>query len=308
MAGKVNIGLLVPSVYIDGLPPPDRLASFFQAADRLGFHSLWVTERLLHRLPVIQPLTTLSMAAAVTSNIGLGTAVVLASLRHPIHLANEAANLDYLSGGRLSLGISLGGRPEEFEALGIPIRRRKGRLEETIELLRKLWSESQVSYQGRHFKVENASITSRPVRSEGIPIFLAGGSEPALRRAATQSDGWVHGSQGTPEEMAQRCQAIRTYAAEAGRDAESLELGKLIYIAIDDNKDRAKARLEPWLHAYYGPQYDVNRFCAMGTPQECAAYVTSYIDAGVTMPVLGLSGPDVAELERLHGEVLPLLG
>ena len=308
MPDDLNVGILVPGAFVGPMPRPDEFTAFFRAADDLGFHSLWATERLLHSVRVVQPFTTLAAAAAVTSRIRLGTAVVLSPLRHPILLAAEVANLDYLSDGRVSLGLSLGGRPNEFDALGIPIQRRLGRYEESLSLLPRLWSEDEVSHQGRHFQLDKVSLASRPVQAGGIPLLLAGTSDAALRRAGTQSDGWINGSAGSTEEMRQRCEAIQDYAAEAGRPWDNRPLGKIIYMAIDESRERAKERLAPPLTGYYGPQYDVDALCAMGTPQECAAYIKAYTDVGVNLLLLGFPWPDVAQLERLHREVLPLLG
>ena len=307
MANGLKVGVLIPNGYPDNRPNPEELLAFFKAADRFGFHSLWATERPLHRVGIVQPFTMLAAAAAVTSRINLGTAVVLASLRHPIHLANESADVDYLSGGRLLLGIALGGRPPEFEALGIPINRRMGRLEESITLLRRLWSEPEVSFEGRHFKLENVSLGTRPARDGKIPIYLAGASEPALRRAGALGDGWVAGGAGTPEEMGQRCQAIKSYAVQAGRDPGSMDMGKIIYTCIDDDKAAARERMAWPLTQYYGPQFDIDGQCAFGPPAECAEYIRPYVEAGVNMPLVGLPWPDVNQLQRLHEEVVPLL-
>ena len=303
-----NVGLLVPSAFVDGLPRPDEFTAFFRAADEMGFHSLWATERVLHSVRVVQPFTTLATAAAVTSRIRLGTAVVLASLRHPVSLANDVASVDYLSGGRMSFGLSLGGRPDEFDAMGIPIGVRMGRYEETLNLLPRLWNEDSVTHHGRHFQLENVSLAMRPVQAGGIPLLLAGASDAAMRRAAVQSDGWVNGGAGTPEELRQRCEAIVSYAARAGRDWNDRPLGKIIYTSIDETRERSRERLFPTLTGYYGPQYDVDNVCAMGTPQECAAYINTYIEAGVNLILIGLPWPDTTQLERLQRDVLPLLG
>ena len=303
-----NVGLLIPGPSVGDMPRPDEYTAFFRAADEMGFHSLWATERVLHRVRVVQPFTMLAAAAAVTSRILLGTAVVLAPLRHPISLANDVASVDYLSGGRMNLGLSLGGRPEEFEAVGVPIGRRMGRYEETLSLLPRLWSEDSVTHKGRHFQLENVSLAMRPVQAGGVPLLMAGSSDAALRRAGVQSDGWINGGAGSPEELRQRCEAIVGYAAEAGRDWDNRPLGKIIYMSIDDSRERSRERLFATITGYYGPQYDVDSLCAMGTPGECAAYINTYVESGVNLVLLGFPRPDVGQLERLQREVLPLLG
>ena len=303
-----NIGLLIPGPSVNEVPRPDEYTAFFRAADDMGFHSLWATERVLHRIRVTQPFTMLAAAAVVTSRIQLGTAVVLAPLRHPINLANDVASVDYLSNGRMNLGLSLGGRPEEFDAMGIPIGRRMGRYEETLSLLPRLWSEDSVTHHGRHFQLENVSLAMRPVQGASLPLLMAGASDAAMRRAGTQSDGWINGGAGSPEELRQRCEAITGYATESGRDWANRPLGKIIYTSIDDTRQHSRDRLFPTLTGYYGPQYDVDNLCAMGTPQQCADYINTYTEVGVNLVLIGFPSPDVTQLERLHREVLPLLG
>ena len=308
MAGSPNVGLLVPGAFAGDLPRPDEFISFFKAADEMGFHSLWAIERLLHSVRVVQPFTTLAAAAAVTSRVRLGTAVALAPLRHPITLAADVANLDYLSGGRVSLGISLGGRPDEFDALGIPMGRRLGRYQESLSLLPRLWTEEGVTHHGRNFQLDNVSLATRPVQAGGVPLLLAGGSDAALQRAALQSDGWINGSAGSAEEVGQRCRTIMDLATDAGRPWGDRPLGKIIYMSIDESRDRSRQRLAPPLTGYYGPRYDVDGLCAMGPAEECAAYVNAYVEAGVNLLLLGLPWPDLTQLERIHHNLLPLLG
>ncbi len=302
-----NIGLLIPGPSVSEVPQPDEYTAFFRAADDMGFHSLWATERVLHRIRVTQPFTMLAAAAVVTSRIQLGTAVVLAPLRHPINLANDVASVDYLSNGRMNLGLSLGGRPEEFDAMGIPIGRRMGRYEETLSLLPRLWSEDSVTHHGRHFQLENVSLAMRPVQGASLPLLMAGASDAAMRRAGTQSDGWINGGAGSPEELRQRCEAITGHAAESGRDWADRPLGKIIYTSIDDTRAHSLERLHPTLTGYYGPQYDVDNLCAMGTPQQCADYINTYTEVGVNLVLIGFPGPDVRQLEKLQQEVVPLL-
>ena len=307
MPTKANIGLLIQNSYAGSMPEPQEFVAFFQAAEELGFHSLWVTERFIHQVKTLHSFTTLAWAAGVTSRIKLGTAVVLATFRHPLLLAKTVANLDYLSGGRVILGLSLGGRPNEFEALGIPLRQRPRRFEETVAILRQLWSQPSVTFQGRHFTLEGVTMAPRPGPERSIPILLGGSAEPVLRRAAALADGWMAGTSGTIEQLRQRIESVLQLAGEAGKGPESFDISKLLYMAIDDSTEKARERLAASMHAYYGPQYDVDNNCAFGPPEACARGIQVYLDAGVKTLMLGLTWPDVQELERLKREVVPLL-
>jgi alkanesulfonate monooxygenase SsuD/methylene tetrahydromethanopterin reductase-like flavin-dependent oxidoreductase (luciferase family) len=126
-------------------------------------------------------------------------------------------------------GVSEGGRPR----VGV-------RLQEAITLLNRLWSEDEVSFKGSHHHLEKASIDVRPVQEGGISLFVAGATSASIRQAATLADGWVHPSGGIPEGVARGCEFVKRLASDAGRDPDSIELGKIIYPSIDDNSLLAK--------------------------------------------------------------------
>jgi alkanesulfonate monooxygenase SsuD/methylene tetrahydromethanopterin reductase-like flavin-dependent oxidoreductase (luciferase family) len=304
MADGPNIDLIVPRY--------EEIPAFYQAADQMGFHALWFTEMLFSQswrsLRGRDRLIALPAAAAATSRIRLGTAP-LENSDSILSLATETANLDIVSHGRLSVGLSQHRWPEEGVSEG---RRPRigGRLEETITLLKRLWSEDEVSFKGSHHNLENASIDVRPVQEGGIPVFVAGFASAAVNLAATLAEGWVHPSGGIPYGAARGCDYVRQCAARAGRDPDSLELGKIIYLSIDDNRFRAKARarkrIAPLLQSFYGG-YNVDSWCAFGKPAECAAFIKGFLDAGITTLMLCLVPADVEHLERLHHEVVPLL-
>lgn len=295
--GGPKIDLIVPRF--------EEIAPFYQAADQLGFHALWFTEMLFNRtwdgVRGWDPFGVLPAAAAVTSRIRLGAAPS-GDPASVLSFAAEAANMDILSGGRLSLGLSW---PGEGIRDG-PRPRIGGRLKETITLLKSLWSEAEVSFKGSHFNLEGASIDVRPAQAGGIPIFVGGVTGASVNLAATLADGWVHPSGGIPGGAARGCDMVRRLASIAGRDPDSLDLGKVIYLSIDNDKGRARNRIAPLLQSFYGG-YNVDSWCAFGTPAECAAFIRGFLDAGITTLVLCLVPPDVEHLELLHREVVPLL-
>ena len=303
MTDGPKIGLIVPRF--------EELPAFYQAADRMGFDSLWVTEMLFNRAWTgsrgLDPFGVLAAAAAVTSRIRLGTAV-LWPLRQPIlSLANETANIDQLSRGRLSLGLSNGTWPGERDR---DARRPRvgGRFKETITVLKALWSEPEVSFKGSHFNLRSASVDYRPVQAGGIPIIVGGVTSASVNLAATLADGWVHPSGGVPEGVERGCQIVRQLAGRAGRDPDSLELIKIIYLSIDNDRDRAREPMAQYLGGFYRGHYNVDRWCAFGPPGECAAFIRRFLEAGFTTVMLCMARPDVEQLERLHREVVPLLG
>jgi probable F420-dependent oxidoreductase len=194
-------------------------------AETVGFRSVWTSEHhfvddgyLPSQLPV------LAAIAARTSRIGLGTGVVLAPLVDPLHLAEDAAVVDLLSGGRLILGLGLGWREEEFDGFGIPRRERASRLEGTITVLRQAWSSGLLRGDGRHFVYPDLAVTPKPARPGGPPIWLGGHREAAVRRAARLAEGYVAWEAG-PEELRQRVRWIEYEAAAVGRDPATIAIG-----------------------------------------------------------------------------------
>ncbi len=153
-------------------------------ADQMGFDSAWLTEH--HFLEDGYCPSSLVAAAAIaarTKNIRIGTGVLLMPLHDPVRVAEDAAVVDLISGGRLILGIGLGYRQEEFSAFGRTLKQRRGRMEESIEILQKGWADEPFSFDGKYYKLENTSITPKPIQKP-IPIWIGAFTEPAIRRAA----------------------------------------------------------------------------------------------------------------------------
>ena len=308
MADVSNIGIIVSR--------GAEFTDFHQAADQMGFHSLWVTGGMFQSVSLgwaggggpEHPFTVLAAAAAATSRIRLGTGVMRDLMRDPVALASELARLDRLSNGRLVLGVSQSDWPGEHEQpIGSTLWARRGaRAEELITLLKRLWAEDEVTFQGGHFRVQNASISERPVQPGGVPILVGGASLASVRLAATLADGWVHPSGGIPEQLLLYCATVKYLALEAKRDPSALELEKVIYLAIDDDKAQARRRLTI-LQQYYSRGYIVNYCCAYGPPADCAAFIRRTLESGIKRVLVCLMSPDVAELERLRREVIPLL-
>jgi probable F420-dependent oxidoreductase len=307
MATTAKIGLMIPGSFAGAMPPPSAFAAFFQSAEELGFQALWVIDRIFHDLNILDPLTVLTHAAAVTSRVRLGTAVLLFAFRNPVLVAKTAATLDYLSGGRLTLGVSLGGRDSEFASQGIPMRQRVGRLRENLAVMRKLWSEEHVTFHGRYYHLDQVNMEPKPVQKPGIPILMGGSVDAVLQRSAEEADGWIAGSRGTPETFHQSWQKVQAYARAAGKDPASLESGKLLYIDVGEDRIQCRDNLRAFTHAYYGPQYDVDTTSVFGSPKECAAKIQEFIDAGARNVILAPTGLEVGQLTRLAKEVIPAL-
>jgi alkanesulfonate monooxygenase len=307
MATSSRVGLLIPSSF--GVQPPSlaEYTRFCQQADELGFHSLWVIDRIFHHINILDPLTLLTCAATVTSRVRLGTAVLLFAFRNPVLMAKTTATLDYLSGGRLTLGLSLGGRDAEFDAVGVSMKRRVSRLRENLAVMQKLWAEQNVTFQGRYYHLDNVNMEPKPVQRPGIPIIMGGQAEAVLKRSAEEADGWVAGGTLNPEGFHQAWQKVRAYALAAGKNPDALDSGKLMYINVGEDREECMEKLRSFTYAYYGDRYDVAQNCVFGPPEECAARVQRFIDAGAKTIILGPPWPDVGQITRIANEVVPHL-
>jgi probable F420-dependent oxidoreductase len=210
---------------------PSNVREIAQRAEQLGYSTLWSFQRLFvpetQDLPpayssVLDPLTPLAFAAAVTERIGLGTAIVNLPYQAPSVLAKSLASLDVLSGGRLVAGLGLGWSPEEFASVGVPYERRGARAEEYLACLRTLWGPDPVRFDGEFYAVPPASMLPKPVQQPGPPILLGGGAPRALARAGRLADGWISASRVDPERLHESVEAVQAGARETGRDPSTL--------------------------------------------------------------------------------------
>ena len=241
MPTDAKMGLLVPSCFAAAPPNMEAYTRFFRRADDLGFHSLWVIDRIFHRINIMEPLTLLTCAATVTTRIRLGTSVILSLFRNPVQLAKTTATLDYLSGGRVTLGISLGGWDNEFEAMGIAKGRRVSLFRENLTLMRKLWAETDVTHHGRFYHMDNVNVWPKPLQKPGIPIIIGAYADAALKRSAEHADGWVAGT-GNQETFRQARQKVQDYARGAGKNPDSLDSGKVLYICMGKDREQCAIR------------------------------------------------------------------
>jgi probable F420-dependent oxidoreductase len=275
-------------------------ATVFNLADRaeaLGFHSVWVGDSITAR-PRIEALTTLAAVGARTRRVRLGTSIFLAALRQPILLAHQLASLDWLTNGRLDLGIGYG-RPQdpaqehEFSMLGVPIKERIKMSEEWVQIMRRLWRENDVSHSGTFNRFEHVTLEPKPVQTGGVPIWLASNNvEPGLRRVARFGDGWLNNLT-SPETYKECWEKIRAYAAAAGRDPESIEAG--LYFTLAAGGSAAVSEGQTFLARYYNRTPEAvakAMLCVIGSWTEVMDRVEAYIDAGARIIVLRFAARD----------------
>jgi probable F420-dependent oxidoreductase len=236
----VKLTVEFPSVsYREGAKGVARLA---QAIEQIGYDHIDMFDHVVMgypiagrppgpyppQMPILEALMALAYMAAVTSRVTLGTEVLVLPQRHPTLVAKQVSTLDTLSGGRVRLGVGVGWQESEYEALGEDFHTRGARMDEAIRLLRAYWSDAQVDFAGRHYRVTAMGFEPKPPQGGRLPIWVGGRSERALRRVGEFGDGWL-GSQIADRDSARRdIDTIRRYATTAGRDPGAIGLQAMV--------------------------------------------------------------------------------
>ncbi|MFQ5860496.1 MAG: TIGR03619 family F420-dependent LLM class oxidoreductase, partial [Dehalococcoidia bacterium] len=227
----------------------DTVPTFARRAEELGFHSLWSLDRVVYGN--LEPLTALAAAAAVTSRIRLGISVLLAPLRHPVLLAKVLATLDGLSDGRVTLGMGIGSRPNDYAALGVPFGRRGRRAEEMIQVMQQVWLGEPVQHQGEFYSVDVGPVGPRPVQPGGPPLWMGGSAPLVLRRIARLASGFIARGAAGPHGFAESWEQVHQYTREVGRDPASLTPASLAYYHVDADEARARETATSFITHFY---------------------------------------------------------
>jgi probable F420-dependent oxidoreductase len=237
----VKFGIMFANAGPLGLP--ENLEHLARTAEAVGIESLWTVEHVVvpvgyqseypysssgrmpgrESAPIPDPLLPLAYAAAVTTNIRLGTGVLILPQRHPAYVAKQAATLDVLSSGRLLLGVGIGWLREEFDALGVPFEERTPRTEEAIRAIRSLWKGEPEPFEGRFYRWGPVESNPKPVQPGGVPIVVGGHVEGAARRAARLGDGFFP-ARGSLKELPGLLDALRDECRRIGRDPAEIEI------------------------------------------------------------------------------------
>jgi probable F420-dependent oxidoreductase len=273
-----RVGVLLPNFDAVGSGKPLPIVAAAQLAEELGFDATWVGDHLACPAPGLDAPSCLAAAAAVTERVSLGISVMLLGLRQPAWAAKILASIDHLSGGRLVLGVGVGGEfPAEFEAAGVPVRQRGARLDDGLHVIRDLLTGHAVSYAGRTITVNAPSL--QPAMAAPPPIYVGGRGEPALRRAARHGDMWLP-MWLTPERVAERSQMLAELAEREGRPTPGTAL--LIGVHIDDDRSRARAEAELHIRGQYRMGLEkIEHWTLLDSINGAVEQLEAYSDAGV---------------------------
>ncbi|MDE0170796.1 MAG: TIGR03619 family F420-dependent LLM class oxidoreductase [bacterium] len=277
---------------------PTAMRDVAQAAEGLGYDFLTLIDHVLlaypaadgtprahypARTPYHDILVALGYLGGVTTRIFLRSAVVIMPQRGPAVVAKQAAAVDSLSGGRLELGLGIGWHREEYDALEIPFTERGRRMDEGVELMKLLWTQDRVDFDGRYYKVDGMGMEPKPVTQPHPPIWFGGTTPPVFRRVVEHGVGWLSRPVQTIEEIDASWKEILRLAADTGREADALRLHVSVGLGPEETTDRIVA--------------NVRRMISLGATD--VSFFTSY------MPGIETVGDHIAQLERAMTEVVP---
>jgi probable F420-dependent oxidoreductase len=304
---KVRIGISLGDGTLD-VASADSVLAFIDDCERWDIDSVWVSDRIAAPRPTLDPVVFMAYMASRLRNMKFGTSALVLPTRHPVLLAKQLATLDFLCQGRLLLVVGIGGDDSrDFAAIGVRKEERGKRGDEAIVLMKKLWTEENVTFEGQFHAVRDLTLKPRPYQKEGPPIWVGGRSAAALRRVGRLSDGWLVSSV-TPAEVAVGIQSIRKHAADAGREIPEDHYGVLMPFVFARNEEEALSIAGPSIRR----RQDVlpQEYSLLGTPEAMRRKMQTYIDAGATKFVMRPAGPKDSvgkQVEMLAKEIIPAL-
>lgn len=280
---------------------------FIDSSEEMGLDSIWLADRIVSQAISMESMTFMAAVAARTKRMKFGNSVIALPLRNPAVLAKEIATVDFLSGGRMLPAVGLGtDSPNEYEACGVEMRQRGPRTDEAIALMRRLWMEDSVTFDGRFYRTTEATVQPKPFQKPP-PIWIGGRTEPAFRRVGRIGDGWLT-SFLSPEEVGHGISRIREHAAEAGRVVPEDHFGTIISYCFADSREEAERLAAPYM-LRRRDDIAAERISGLGTAEDIAGLIQDYVDAGASKFVLRACCPPdqtLAQNERVAREIAPI--
>ncbi|MCW4023653.1 MAG: TIGR03560 family F420-dependent LLM class oxidoreductase [Candidatus Bathyarchaeota archaeon] len=313
--GKLNFGVFLP-FYGYKMPsnPAEQISTLKQIVlkcEKLGYDSVWIDDHLMYKnMPILEAWTTLSALATQTRKIRLGTMVTCNPYRNPALLAKMAATVDILSNGRLDVGIGAGVQKKEHNAYGITFPQTASRIErlgETLEIMKKLWTEQTANFSGKYYKLKNAVCEPKPLQKPHPPLVVGGSGEKlTLKVTAKYADRFDWGFIPTLEEYQHKLFVLERHCKEVGRNFEEIEKSCWpgYQVVIGEDQKSFKAHAEKLMQKGTSLE-DFKKTNLAGTPEECREKLAVFEDLGVSYFMLFFSDlPDFANLELFAKTVI----
>jgi len=258
-------------------------------------------------VPSLDGLQVLSYAAAISERISLGIGVIVLPRRNPVSLARDLASIDHLSQGRLRVGVGLGVGDPRDEMLGFPSDRRVRRLTEGVSVMRALWTQDVARHDGQIYSFSGVHSQPKPMQQSGPPIWLGARAPTALKRAARIADGWIGAGSSSGQDFAEQAVLLREAIDAEGRDPTTFPMAKRVYVAVEPNERRARARMSDLLEAKYQRPGMGALWAVCGPVERCAADLEALIESGATELILNPLYDELVQIDAL-AEVKRMLG
>jgi len=308
MSKRIRFGVTLPQIKRSWAEARDAAIEF----DRLGFDSVWVCDHLnsvpMPNLPIFEAWSELAAVAAITERVELGTLVTPPFFRNPAVFAKQLATIDHISGGRVIAGLGGGWFASEFESYGLPfpsLRERLRALEETCEILTRLWTEPSVTFAGKHFQVQDAICEPKPIRRP--PILIGGGGERVLMGIAVKYAQIWNNLAAFQHQLGRKVEALKRRCGELGRDFAEIEVSQQCVVVIAADDAAARTALEKANRIYGGHMgAALEEHGIWGAPGQVVERIERHVKLGCTSFVIEFFGRDTREPARLFAEqVLP---
>ena len=282
----MDFAIAIPQTF----PDPRQIERFLRRAEELPFVGVWCIEQVIGTIPVLESVTTLAFAAAVTKRLRLGIAVLLIAQRNPIDLAKALASVDALSNGRLIVGVGLGQSARFYPAYGLDPEGRVSRFRENLEIMKRLWTEERLTLKGRFSRLEGIPMEPKPVQKPHPPIWFGGHVDAALHRAVELGDAYI-GAGSVP---------MDTFLEDIKKLPANFPKAKRLYVALGEELPR----LREWFRAFYHKPEMADQVAIWGSPQKIIDQIAGLRDAGVNHVLLNPVFDEESQMERLCQEVL----
>ena len=285
------------------------LPDYARRVEELGLDSIWVTENITSDAPALECFTSMSFMAAHTSRLTIGTSVLLLPLRNPVLVAQTVNSLDVLSGGRVVLGVGVGNAGPDFDAYGGDSHQRAGRADESLEIIKRLWTESSVTHDGKHFHLKDYTLVPRPLQKPHPPIQVGGSADAVLRRAGRFADALVPVGK-TPEQAKSLFEKAEAYAREYGRDPSSMARVMHIFLCLAGSPEESSRISGEVLTERYqsSTALAADGPFLFGTPEDAGRVVQAFVDIGVKEFVFNMTcRPEeaISQVETFATEIMP---
>ncbi len=303
----IKLGIGIPQGFPDGNIDMQLIQRFVARAEALEYDDLWVSEQIIGKLPILEATTLLAYVSALSSKIRIGASVIVSNLRQPVQLAKSLSSVDNLSDGRLTIGLGLGTNANMYSAYGLNPEHRVSRFMEGINIMKALWTQSSVDFQGRYSQLERVAMEPKPVQRPHPPLWFGARVPDAMRRAVNNGDGWMGAGSATNEDYFKESAVLQRILQEESRDPATFSVSKRVYLAIGTDKASAMSRLRSWIGAFYGNPDLADRWCIMGNATAITEKLNELVEAGSTHLMLNPIYDELEHLEMIAEEVAPNL-